>query len=145
MIIKKKFIYAMLTGILSIGICEMAGAQNKPSLESIVRDSDRFSVAAVPFTGDLDRDAVIVDTVPLGGLYWLERARDDGIDELSPGQAAANLVTCAPFVNRDPHRTEQLFTVVTQLMAQNPVCRLRFGKPVHFWDMLQGEKHRGLA
>lgn len=89
---------------------------------------DRPFVERMPFAGDLGRTGRPGEAFPLVALYRLEKGRRLGADgvevrPLEPALAVAALAACAPFVNLDPHREENLARRIVGLIEEVP-CRV---------------------
>jgi hypothetical protein len=58
------------------------------------------------------------------------------IRALRPAAAVAALLECAPFVNRNPYRYDQLVNVLADLHARLPVRVLTFPPDERTWELL---------
>jgi hypothetical protein len=98
-------------------------------------------------------DAVVVEKLPFAGdfgpstdtaegffraceLYRLEKGPVPAIRALRPAAAVAALLECAPFVNRNPFRYDQLVNVLADLHARLPVRVLTFPPDERTWELL---------
>jgi hypothetical protein len=95
-------------------------------------------VRKLPFTGDLGERRAARPPVPLAALLRLEQDTTDALLPLSRAEALACLLACAPFVNVDPHRREQLEGALLGLLAEGapPAFALRFSLGCGFWSIL---------
>jgi hypothetical protein len=100
-------------------------------------------VHKLPFTGDLGGRSAARPAVPLAALVRLAQDTRDRCRPLSRAEALACLLTCAPFVNADPHRRGRLETVLLELLGlpagRAPAAfELRFSLAGGFWSILDG-------
>lgn len=70
----------------------------------------RLQVRPLPFTGDLGPLVGLHDRYTVRSLLWLDKADRHSLSRLSRAQALTRLMVCAPYVNTDPYRCEQLIT-----------------------------------
>jgi hypothetical protein len=83
-------------------------------LNALVPDGSRFTVEGVPFAGD--QRATSRELRPLAGVGLLRQGASVGFTPASRGEAIAGLLSCAPYVNQDPHRLEALAANVARLL-----------------------------
>ena len=101
--------------------------------------SPGWSVARLPFAGDLRRAEAGAGAFPLRALLRLEKGAPEALAPLSGGLAAATLLACAPYVNTDPHRRDALLAVLGRLAREVPGRRLTFALDGDFWSILDAE------
>jgi len=94
-----------------------------------------FIVERVPFAGDLGQTDASTGPLPLGGLHRLLKATEDRREPLAPARALASLSACAPFVNVDPHRTEQLLDNLAVLLKATTVDSVYFSPTGNPWSL----------
>ncbi len=101
--------------------------------------ADGVVVEKLPFAGDFGH------TIKSAGvqflvrdLYLLEKGSVPAVRSLRPAQAVAALLGCAPFVNRNPYRFDELVQKLQELNAQLPVRVLTFAPDTCPWDLLRG-------
>lgn len=68
--------------------------------------------------------------------YRLEQDNQNQLHTISPASALAALIACAPFVNADPFRHDQLVENLAKLIGKVPVKKLHFSIEDGFWDLL---------
>jgi hypothetical protein len=96
-----------------------------------------------PFLGDIGSRSIL--TLPLRAIYRLDKGRHDSVRALSPGEAVASLLACAPFVNHDPHRRDQIVDRLCALVNTVPVYSLTFRREATFWSQIARERVLGHA
>lgn len=94
-------------------------------------------VNGCPFLGDVGSRSPA--SLPLRAIYRLEKGSRDIVRDLSRGEAVASLLACTPFVNRDPHRREEVLARLAELATSVPVYALTFRREGTFWPQLEGE------
>jgi hypothetical protein len=109
-------------------------------LNALCPDADGAPAARVeklPFTGDYGDSRTPFPSVPLAGLYRLEKDTTDALRPLSRAEAVACLLACSPYVNADPHRHDGLLTNLLRLAASSGRAQaLRFSLGGSFWPIL---------
>lgn len=100
----------------------------------------RLRVGAVPFAGEIGGDAT--GLYPLAGLYRLQQGDRIEVSRLSGGEALATLLTCSPFVNRDPHRLELLENRLAAIVDSTAASTLTFPIDAAVWEHLDPEADR---
>lgn len=105
-------------------------------INALHRDGERILVSKMPFAGDLGRTPGGFEPQPLRGIYRLEKGDDNRVSPLPAGRAVAALLSCAPFVNQDPHRADQLTSRLERLVSERPVGTLAFDLSGDFWTAL---------
>jgi hypothetical protein len=102
-------------------------------------DQGRLLVEKLPFAGELGFRGGRSERFPLAALYRLEQAgesEDHQLIAMSRAQTLALLLACAPFVNCDPFRQDQLIDVLQVIMTTVESHRMRFKKDPGFWELL---------
>jgi len=102
-------------------------------LNAVFPVPDGYVVAAVPFTGDLDKSTTTREQLPLTALYRLRQSDRNRVVPLTVSEAVARLAVCAPYVNVDANRQARLLDVLMTLASAIPPNALEFQKPVDFW------------
>jgi hypothetical protein len=93
-------------------------------LNAVVGLSSNPAVAQLPFTGDLRNQSTFDDTVPLRGIFVLNKGNSVSCEPLSVGEAAAAIVATAPFINRGVENLDVLVASAVGLAARVPAARL---------------------
>ena len=93
-------------------------------------------VEPVPFAGDLRPSQISFQPRPLRAVLQLVKAPRPELRPLSPGQAVGMLLSCSPFVNQDPYRSERLLANLEEISRSAPVQRLAFARETGFWRLL---------
>ena len=83
-------------------------------------------VQQVPFAGDFGRTSRSDTSFPLAGIFSLRQAAEDAIEPLSTPQALGVMLSCSPFVNLDPHRSEHAQSVLEGIVSRQPAHTLNF-------------------
>jgi hypothetical protein len=95
-------------------------------------------VEKLPFAGDFGQTAGGADgAYPVRALCRLHKGADPALQVLRPAAAVAALLGCAPFVNRNPYRRDQLFDQLQALNVRLPVRTLTFARDDRFWALLR--------
>ena len=95
-------------------------------------------VEKLPFAGDLGRTPTPRSTYPLASLNRL-RQGENHLRPLARAEAVATLLSCAPFVNSDPHRLDVLVDNLRDLVGRCQFQELTFSKKGDFWPLLENE------
>jgi len=99
---------------------------------------DAVIVEKIPFAGDFGPSADTAEGFfPVCGLHRLEQGSAHATRTLRPAAAVAALLECAPFVNRNPFRYEQLVDVLEDLHVRLPVRALTFAPDGRYWEILE--------
>jgi adenylylsulfate kinase-like enzyme len=109
-------------------------------LNAVVVDGGRPWVQQVPFTGDLGGSRTTRGRFPLGRVFRLRQAAAAALRPMSRAEAVALLYGCAPYVNADPLRRDQLLANLEACMAGVPAGELSFRRDGTFWPLLAGRK-----
>ncbi len=97
-------------------------------------------VEKLPFAGDFGQTAGGVDgAYPVRALCRLEKGPTPALQTLRPAAAIAALLGCAPFVNRNPYRHDELIDQLQALNTRLPVRALTFARDDRFWTVLRSE------
>jgi hypothetical protein len=100
-------------------------------------------VEKLPFAGDFGPSPDTAEgSFPVRGLHRLEQGPAHAIRTLRPAAAVAALLECAPFVNRNPYRYDQLVDVLSDLHARLPVRVLTFARDGRYWEILEDSRAR---
>ena len=95
-------------------------------------------VEKLPFAGDFGGSADAAEGFfPVRSLYRLEKGPAYATRTLRPASAIAALLECAPFVNRNPFRYDQLMRTLENLHARAPVQVLTFAPDESAWEGLE--------
>ena len=91
----------------------------------------------LPFAGDFgSRIDSTFDEVAVRGLYRIEKGPEPARRPLKPALAVAALLGCAPYVNANPHRQNQLLARLEEICAHRPVEVLTFAPNAAIWQFL---------
>jgi hypothetical protein len=93
-------------------------------LNAVVEISSETAVAQLPFTGEFRHQALVRDPVPLESLFVLEKGETVACTRLSSGEAAAEVIATAPFVNHGQANLDALLATVANVATRIPVARL---------------------
>lgn len=99
---------------------------------------DGVSVEKLPFAGDFGQTADGADgAYPLRALSRLAKGPDPALLDLRPAAAVAALLGCAPFINLNPYRRDELIDRLQALIARLPARALVFALDDRFWTLLR--------
>jgi hypothetical protein len=76
-------------------------------------------------------------SLPLGGIYRLEKGAEDALRPMGGGEALASLIACAPFVNQSRFLAHRLWANLGALVARVPAHVLTFRREATFWPLLE--------
>lgn len=100
-------------------------------------------VEKLPFAGDFGQSGATADgSYPVLSLCRLEKGQTTALRRMAPAAGVAALLECAPFVNRNPHRYEELVAALERLNTQLPVRVLTFALDSRIWETLRGGEGR---
>jgi len=101
------------------------------------------TVEKVPFAGDIGQTQETADgRFPVRCLCRLEKGEAPALRAMRPASAVAALLECAPFVNRNPYRYDELVATLQALNARLPVRALTFAPDHRVWELLRTEGAR---
>jgi hypothetical protein len=104
---------------------------------SYVRPSaDRYSAFGTPFAGELAKAGENC-TAPVSALFFLEKGRENRIDELSSAEAVRRLMRNVLFFAEDHVLVEKLFATACDFVARVPIRRLTFYPDARVWDEIR--------
>jgi hypothetical protein len=108
-------------------------------INALRRTADGVIVEKLPFAGDFGQTSGAAGAqFPVLDLYLLEKGAVPAVRALRPAQAVAALLGCAPFVNLNPYRYDELVQKLLELNARLPVRVLTFSPDTRSWDLLRG-------
>lgn len=102
----------------------------------LLPQSDRWEMAATPFSNPTQVSPIGPITVPLAALYRLVQDRSVFVEPIDPAAALAEVIAGSPVVNADPDRTLSLLARAEQLVRRVPVQRLHFLPDASFWRVI---------
>jgi hypothetical protein len=118
-------------------ISQEAGAEVlSDDMNALVLEQGRATVEKLPFAGNLGQTGRRRGGVSLAGLYRLEPAEAHALEPFPEPEALALLLSCAPFLNADPHRTDRLMENLAALAQSCDVKKLAFRRDAGFWDLI---------
>jgi hypothetical protein len=95
-------------------------------------------VEQLPFAGDIGQTQVTVEgSYRVRDLCRLEKGEISKLRAMREAPAVAALLECAPFVNRNPYRFEELVARLEALNGRLPVRVLTFTLDNRLWDLLR--------
>jgi hypothetical protein len=110
-------------------------------LAALRPDADgRWWIDPLPFGGDFGPPASPSPSLPLAAVLRLEQAGCDELRPLRGAQALALLIACAPVVNQDPFRRDELLAALAGLlaMARAPALfTLAFTRDGRGWELVR--------
>ena len=106
-------------------------------MNALLPAPDRWHVRKLPFAGDLGQTPTSGRSYAVAGLLWLEQDTTHAVRPMPESVALARLLSCAPIVNEDPFRVENLLGNLTNLLANNGVATLHFAPDAGFLSLLE--------
>ncbi len=106
-------------------------------MNALLPSEGSVRVHEVPFAGDFAGDGT-GRTFPAQALIRLRQDSCNRLENLGRAETAAGLISCAPFVNRDPYRALQLAARLEDLAGRVPAHTLMFAREGGFWPLLRG-------
>lgn len=106
-------------------------------LNAAVRDGDGFTLMPLPFTGDLEPHERSETATRLRAVMALHKGERETLAPLSLAETVSLLVRCAPYVNRDPQRTQLLLDRAAEVAASAPRYVLTFRRDGDVWPILR--------
>ena len=92
----------------------------------------------VPFAGDLPPEQISFQPRPLRALFHLVKAPRPELRPLGRGESVGLLLSCSPFVNQDPFRSDRLLANLERIARSVPTHVLAFAREPGFWQLLEG-------
>ncbi|MDP9194499.1 MAG: hypothetical protein M3P06_22605 [Acidobacteriota bacterium] len=105
-------------------------------LNAIVSDGERFVIAPLPFTGDLEEHEVSNQQTPLRAVFGLEKGEHEDLHLMTLAETVSLLVRCAPYVNQDPLRMPLLIDRASEVARSAARGLLTFRLDGHVWPIL---------
>ena len=100
-------------------------------------------VEKLPFAGDLGQTMETADgSYPVRSLCSLERGGGTALRDVRAAPAIALLLECAPFVNRNPYKHDELIEKLETLNSRMPVRVLTFALDDRFLRLLEAQEPR---
>jgi hypothetical protein len=103
----------------------------------LLPQSDRWALAATPFSNPTQVSPIGPQTVPLAALYRLVQDRSVFVEPIEPAAAIAELIASSPVVSADPDRALDLLARAEHIARSVPVQRLHFLPDSSFWAVVQ--------
>jgi hypothetical protein len=100
------------------------------------RTAAGWVVEKLPFAGDLGQTSTCCRAYPVASVLWLEKAGWHELREISMASLLARLLACAPVINEDPFRIEQLMDSLSSLVQATGKGTLRFARDPGFLGLL---------
>jgi hypothetical protein len=110
-------------------------------LNALVADGERFTIAPLPFTGDLEEHEVSNVQTPLRGMLGLEKGDREDVHSMTLAATVSLLVRCAPYVNQDPLRLPLLLDRAAAIAGSTARGMLTFRRDGHVWPILDVGLH----
>jgi hypothetical protein len=104
-------------------------------LNAVLPAAGGAAVAPLPFTGELAPPPP-APPLPLASIARLEKGDENRRRPLAPGALLASLAACAPYVNTDGERLDDLFGSLERLVAAVPGWVLSFRRDGGFHELL---------
>lgn len=110
-------------------------------LNALVPDGNRFAIAPLPFTGDLEEHQVSNVMAQLRGVYGLEKGDREDVQPMTLAATVSLLVRCAPYVNQDPLRLPLLLDRAAAVGGRTARGLVTFRRDGHVWPILDVGLH----
>jgi hypothetical protein len=88
-----------------------------------------------PFWGEFRAQGANVHA-PITGLYFLNQAQDDRVEDISPREAVRAMLPNILFFSRDHQMTEELLRLLAEFVESVSCQRLFFRRDKHFWSVV---------
>ncbi len=95
-----------------------------------------YKAYGVPFRGDMPEAPRTNAQADLCGLFRLKKDTSHFATPLRHSQAAAELISCVPFVMEDPIMNQRVMDICADLAASVPVKELHFSQDQGFWRVI---------
>ncbi len=95
-----------------------------------------YAAFGTPFAGELAK-AGENRTAPVSTLFFLEKGRENRVDELSSAEALRRLMRNILFFAEDQSLVEKLLATACDFVARVPFRRLTFYPDARVWDQVQ--------
>lgn len=119
-------------------ICQAAGLEVlSDDMNAVLPAAGGAVVEKLPFAGDLGQTGKRVGGGDLAALFRLEQAPEHTLKPLAEPEAVALLVSCSPYLNADPHRTDRLLHNARYLLRGCTANALAFRPDPDFWKLLE--------
>jgi hypothetical protein len=105
-------------------------------LNALLIEGGGVHAAWLPFHGDVASPFAPPSSYPVKALYLLEKASAHHLRAANPGRLIAALTGAAPYVNRDPHRSELLLCHLQRICSLIPGYHFQFRPDRGLLDLL---------
>lgn len=105
-------------------------------MNALLPDRQGWRVEKLPFAGDLGQTPTRGRAYPVAGVHWLEQAPAHAVRPFSAATALARLLVCAPVVNEDPYRVDDVLRNLSDLVERVGVDALHFALDPGFLALL---------
>jgi hypothetical protein len=95
-----------------------------------------YSAYGTPFAGELAKAGENC-TAPVSALFFLEKGRENRVDEISPAEAVRRLMRNMLFFAEDRELVEKLLATACDFVAGVPIRRLTFYPDARVWDTIR--------
>jgi hypothetical protein len=126
---------------LEAGLPVLSDDLNALVPDALVPEGERFAIAPLPFTGDLETHEVSDEQTPLRGVFGLEKGDREEVRPMTLAATVSLLVRCAPYVNQDPLRMPLLLDRAAAVAASTARGMLTFRRDGHVWPILDVGLH----
>jgi hypothetical protein len=114
-------------------------------LNALVPKGERFAIAPLPFTGDLEKHEVSNEQTPLRRVFGLEKGDREDVRPMTLAETVSLLVRCAPYVNQDPLRLPLLLDRAAEIAGSTSRGMVTFRRDGHVWPILDVGPDAGLS
>jgi hypothetical protein len=95
--------------------------------------AEGYSAFGTPFAGELAKAGENC-TAPVSTLFFLEKGRENRVDEMSSAEAVRRLMRNILFFAEDQGLVERLLATACEFVARVPIRRLTFYPDARVWD-----------
>lgn len=105
-------------------------------LNAVMPESESFRVVKVPFTGTFAHELSDRECHPLDSFHRIVKGGENRLFPMGKAHLLAVLLSCSPFVNKDPFRFDQLCRNLEKMIGNVPAYELTFALDGKCFDLL---------
>jgi len=102
----------------------------------VVPNTDGYLACGTPFSGELGTPGENC-SAPVAALFFLEKGRENRIEEIAPAEAAQRLMRNILFFAEDRELVERVFATACDFVQKVPVRRLTFYPDRQVWEEIR--------
>src|SRR5581483_2569575 len=135
----RAFLFAGVSGAGKTTISRLAPPDANllsDEISYVIKDEGTYLACGTPFAGELARAGENI-SAPIGGLYLLEKGRDNRIENLGKTEVIPALLRNVLFFAHDRALVSCVFDAICEFASQVPVQRLIFAPNERVWDIIR--------